>query len=52
MNCDECNKELIDEKDIYTSSVHLQTFGCTVTDLIFCKECFENLKGKESCKSC
>ncbi|MBE3094307.1 MAG: hypothetical protein IMZ52_04690 [Actinobacteria bacterium] len=49
-HCDECNKELNNPKEIYTSSVHLPTFGCTITDLIFCRKCFEKLKGKV--KSC
>ena len=52
-NCDECNKELNNPNEIYISSVNLPSLGCTVTDLIFCKECFEKLKGKDKvCRSC
>ena len=45
--CDECGKELIKPTDIYTSSVHLEPFGCTITDLLFCENCFNKLKGEK-----
>ena len=46
ITCDDCGKSF-DNKYIYTTSMHIPTFECTITDIHLCKRCFKNAKGKE-----